>query len=588
MTQQQAEIVKAIEAELKASSQPRRFKVVSAAPKQNTVSIEVRSLLNGGILDHRLEGGFASWGQTISPVLAVSVDEGFIYVGRVEGGLPIPGAELTVRPPRFLESLLKCWKDDEVAAECFSWAAHALVARDRCDLPLRPSFPDLRNRQRLAYSLVSYEAGFLWGPPGTGKTTTAASLVADLVLADGGKRVLLLAPTNSAVDQLLLAVDDRLSLSPKGQQLRTECARLGNNFLARYYQNRRHLLPQASDELVLKKAQLEATQPSADDIQTRVQWQREMSRVLSELRSEVDLVLAQKKVVAMTTTLAAMHYAALKEHSPFDLVVFDEASQIGRAVSFMFAPLGRRALVAGDPNQLAPIVTSTVPFVRKWFGRTLFDEYMHPKHPSTCFLNEQSRMAAPICGIVSDLFYYGELKVSEDCSGDQVWHNWRRPVSLFPAGRSNNVHLIDVDAESVPHGKSHHRPESADAVAATVQQLIADVNPAQILVLTPFVAQRKLIRASLNARGLRKVRVSTVHAAQGAEIHTVIFDPVNANSRFLTDPQNGARLLNVAISRAQACFILLASVGDLRHPLLFAIAKRIRPNEHCSQASSGS
>jgi superfamily I DNA and/or RNA helicase len=242
----------------------------------------------------------------------------------------------------------------------------------------------------------------------------------------------------------------------------------------------------------------------------------------------------------------------------------------------MLAPLARCALIAGDPRQLPPIFTSTHRFVRKWFGRTLFDEYMHAGHPSTCFLNEQSRMAVTICGLVSQIFYDGKLLVSQDCLQDRGWHAARQPVSLFPGGQAHNLHLVNVDAESVPHWGSHRRLESAKIVAAIVQQLIGRADPAHILILTPFRAQKKLIRDTLNGCGLRKVRVSTVHAAQGAEMHTVIFDPVKGNSRFLTNPETGARLLNVAISRAQACFVLLASVGDLEHPLLTAIEEYIR------------
>jgi superfamily I DNA and/or RNA helicase len=123
-------------------------------------------------------------------------------------------------------------------------------------------------------------------------------------------------------------------------------------------------------------------------------------------------------------------------------------------------------------------------------------------------------------------------------------------------------------------------------IAATVQRLMGCVDPAHILILTPFRPQRRLIRDTLDACGLRRVRVSTVHAAQGAEMHTVIFDPVKGNSRFLTDP-DGPRLLNVAISRAQACFVLLASTGDLKHPVLYAIAEYISSAEQGSSASAG-
>jgi DNA replication ATP-dependent helicase Dna2 len=586
VTPQQEEIVTAIEAEIEKSSKKRRFRVVSASMQPKTIKIVVHSQPDGGTLDHSLEGGVAAWGKSVSPVVAVSIDESALYLHRFDQLAPLIGEEIAVQPPRFLESLLRCWRDDELGSECFAWAAHALVGRSQCPLILSPSFPELRARQKSAYSLLSYQAGFLWGPPGTGKTRTAASIVADSIVSNADLRILLLAPINSAVDQLLINVDDRLAASIAGQQLRSQCARIGNNFIAGHYKNRHHLLPQGKDELILEKARLEFNRPMGDDIDARAQWQREMDRVTTALRSEVELVLREKRVVAMTTVLATMHYKVLREQGPFDLVVFDEASQTGRAICLMLALLGRRALVAGDPRQLAPIFSSTHLLARKWFGRTLFDEYMHPNHPSTCFLNEQSRMALPICDLVSKVFYDGELHVSDDCLRDKEWQAARAPLSVC-SGPLRHIHLVEVDAESAAHGGSHHRLESGQVIAMIAQQLIAHVNPAQILVLTPFVGQRKLIRKTLDARGLNKVRVSTVHAAQGAERLVVIFDPVKGNSSFLNKPENRARLLNVAISRAQACFVLIASVSDLQHPLLSQIAKHIGLTEHYGVASSG-
>jgi DNA replication ATP-dependent helicase Dna2 len=576
VTNPQLEIVRAIEEELRCSGRQRRFTVVSAARQQHTVRIIIRSRVNGGKLDQRLEGGVAAWGRSASSVVSVSIEDSTIYVHRVDAPLPVPGVEVTVQPPRFLESLLVLWKKEDAAARCFSWAAEALVGRDRCPLDLLPTFSELRGRQRAAYSLLSYRAGFLWGPPGTGKTTTAAAIVADLMTSDADARVLLIAPTNSATDQLLVATDTHLSRSLEGQMVRKDCARMGGNFLARYYEGRQHLLPQATDELVLRKAGLEAIQPGADEVEAKAQWQREMDGINASLRSEAQTILGKKRVVAMTATLGAMHYGLLKDGQPFDLVVFDEASQLGRAVALMLAPLARRAIIAGDPRQLAPIVTSNHPFVRKWFGRTLFDEYMHDGHPSTCLLNEQSRMAESICGLVSKIFYRDDLHVSQDCLLDDRWQTARRPLHLSPSGVANNLHLVEIGTESVPHSGSHRRPESAHAAAEIAQQLGTYVDHAQILILTPFVAQRNLIREVLKTRGMRRVRVSTVHAAQGAEIHTVIFDPVKGRSPFLLDPQNGPRLLNVAISRAKACFVLLASAQDLRHPVLSLMADQIR------------
>jgi hypothetical protein len=573
VVKQQREIITAIEEELRTSGRPRRFKVTRCFRQQRTLRIDVTQISEGK-LDQSLEGGVASWNGQASVIVAVRVDDSAVYVYLDNLSLPEAATILTIKPPTFLESLLKSWQNDALAADAFSWAAHSLVGRERRDRAVQPTFSSLRARQRRAYSLLSYAAAFLWGPPGTGKTFTAASIVADLISSSSSSRVLLLAPTNVAVDQLLLAVDDQLAYSAAGQRLREHCGRIGGNFIARHYEKRRHLLPSADEQLLLQKAKLEASRPSGDDIEALAQWQFQMDQVNAALRAEVETVLRQRRVAAMTVTLATMHYSTLRDFRPFDLIVLDEASQVGRAPALMLAPLATATLIAGDPNQLAPIVSSRHRFVQRWFGQTLFDEYMDVAHPSTCFLNEQSRMAPSICRIVSDAFYGGQLRVAMDCVGNVDWNGQRQPIPL-PGRRPSNVHLVHIADESEPHGGSHRRHESAATAVVIAQYLMQSVNPADILIVTPFKAQQELIRRRLTDRNLRTVRVSTIHAAQGSEKQVIIFDPVKGDSRFLVHIDNCSRLPNVAVSRAQRCFIMLLSANDRRHPILARLAAAI-------------
>jgi superfamily I DNA and/or RNA helicase len=236
----------------------------------------------------------------------------------------------------------------------------------------------------------------------------------------------------------------------------------------------------------------------------------------------------------------------------------------------MLAPLAEQLLIAGDPKQLPPIFSVSQASVAKWFGRTLFDDYMHKHHPSTCFLNEQSRMAKPICTLVSSVFYDGELQVCKESLSDPAWLRERQGIS-FGAADAKNVHIVDISTEATPYGSSQRRTESAEVAVRIVQQLMKSVKPSSILILTPFVPQRKLIRDKLKAFGLRSISVSTVHAAQGSERHTIIFDPVKGDSWFLRKPDVGPRLINVAVSRAQGCLILLLSRGDCEHPILASL-----------------
>jgi hypothetical protein len=83
MTQQQLEILQAIEEELHSGSRLRRFKVFSVAAQKNTIAIGVRSQLRGDSLDSTLEGRVAAWGPGVSPVVAVFAEDSKFYVHRI-------------------------------------------------------------------------------------------------------------------------------------------------------------------------------------------------------------------------------------------------------------------------------------------------------------------------------------------------------------------------------------------------------------------------------------------------------------------------------------------------------------------------
>ena len=77
---------------------------------------------------------------------------------------------------------------------------------------------------------------------------------------------------------------------------------------------------------------------------------------------------------------------------PFDLLVFDEASQVPLVHFLALTPLANRVLVGGDPQQLAPIVRSEGPSAKKWIGNSAFF-YRSSAGDATVTLDEQSRMS---------------------------------------------------------------------------------------------------------------------------------------------------------------------------------------------------
>ena len=105
-----------------------------------------------------------------------------------------------------------------------------------------------------------------------------------------------------------------------------------------------------------------------------------------------------------------------------------------------------------------------------------------------------------------------------------------------------------------------------------VERLLGTLTPDQITVLTPYRAQRMVIRGKLRRRHIRDVKVSTVHRAQGGECHTIIFDAVMVNSDFFDQRMGGPRLINVALSRAKARLVVVASRADLEYLWLNRVA----------------
>ena len=202
-------------------------------------------------------------------------------------------------------------------------------------------------------------------------------------------------------------------------------------------------------------------------------------------------------------------------------------------------------------------------------------------------------MAEDICTIVSNVFYKGKLVVAEECKKDSVWMKRRSCTNVDLIGKGN-VCLASIDAEGTWSHRFHGpiRYKSAEFICQLVSNLLINLDQKDIIVLTPFRAQRTLIKSFFRNAGLKKVAVSTVHRAQGSERHTVIFDPVMGESPFL-QTEEAERLINVALSRAQARLVLVLSTNDRTNSLLNQIAsvtenpppRNIIPIEHLASRS---
>lgn len=568
-----SQISDGIEAELEQARKPVRLEIKAISPQARGL---VRVLVEAPRpLDESLEGARAWWPRAgarggSAEVLSLHAEQEQIDLWQLSAPLPAVGEALFLYPPLFLEALRRAWQDPG-----WSRRAEAASRRDteRAPLPIDPqSFTKLRPRQRDAFALPGWRASFLHGPPGTGKTTTLGAVTAALLAQHPEARVLLLSTTNVAVDEAMFSVDRGLAHLKVEPRLRG-CKRIGLRFEGTRYQEHPYLLPPVNRALLQRRAELERARPMRDDAAAYAAWKEAMDEVQKGLRQHLIRVAKEARLLAMTTTHAAFVLDALRELPPFDLLLIDEASQVSQAHALGLAPLASRVLFAGDPRQLSPVVQSEHPMAVRWLRSSMFR--WAEEGPRSVFLDEQSRMAPRICSLVSNVFYGGQLRVASDAQENPRWAQQRTLPSEAPLSEPFLIEALPSHQHDPARGPggSVSRPASAKKIVAWVKRLLDSGQRAEdILILTPFRAQRALVQRLLQEQAIGAVQVSTVHRAQGRERHTVLYDPVDGGSEFLLG-EEARRLLNVALSRAQARLVVFLSLQDrAKNPLLNQIA----------------
>jgi exonuclease VII small subunit len=300
-----------------------------------------------------------------------------------------------------------------------------------------------------------------------------------------------------------------------------------------------------------------------------------------QLAALADEVLGRCRILA--TTVYRTYLGRLKTRS-FDVAVIDEASMLMLPLTYYAAGLATHAvIVAGDFRQLPAIVTSDEAAAEDWLRRDVFEKAGIPEKirrrsatPELVALQTQYRMRKPICDVVNRFFYPDhplrtDPSIAHDSShfplGDapllyadtSPFHPWAAlhlgrysRYNLFHGLLVRNIVLHLAEVGYVP-GKDRIN----DALGA----------------VSPYKAQSKLINALLEDRLATRAAgiAATVHGFQGNEKKTMLLDLTDSYgaklSRFLaaTDiEQDGARLLNVAMSRARHHVVLIANFHYLR------------------------
>ncbi|HVE63427.1 MAG TPA: AAA domain-containing protein [Mycobacteriales bacterium] len=435
---------------------------------------------------------------------------------------------------------------------------------------------------------------YVWGPPGTGKTTTVAHLVAAHYRA--GRSVLVVSNTNTAVDTAIGRIADLLVDEPgfqAGEVLRHRAIvqdelreRHGDRLSAE------DVLRRTAAPLVTERLRLDVELGGLSDFDgdSDTDDDKTAKRALRDRIEELDRQLAtgEEQLLERARVLASTVYqtwlGGMPERS-FDVVVVDEASMVMLPMAVYVGGLAQHSVVvAGDFRQLSSIVTTPDRTARRWLATDAFTEVGIPRQLAEgdppahlAALRTQYRMRRPIADLVTALYYDDNPlrtgRADRDVTTGRLLPT-EAPLVYVDTG------LLGAWAGYQGRG-SRFNPLHAVLIAELVEALApapdvlgsGDRADSTLGVVTPYAAQERLVAGLLSDRHGRVARgwSSTVHRFQGNEKDAIVLDLADsvgvgpgpgARARGRDDAES--RLLNVAVSRARDCLVVVADFAYLR------------------------
>jgi uncharacterized protein len=244
-----------------------------------------------------------------------------------------------------------------------------------------------------------------------------------------------------------------------------------------------------------------------------------------------------------------------------DLLVVDEAGQYSLADTIAVAASARNLLLLGDPQQL-PQVSQGLhpePVDESALGWLSAGHDVLPAHLGF-FLAETWRMHPALTAAVSDLSYEGRLRSRVPETTDRHLAGVAPGLHPLPLAHTGDTVESATEAAAVLDlVRTHLGLPWTDPSRGRVDDPLGEDD---LIVVAPFNAQVALLRATLDAAGLRRVRVGTVDRFQGQEAVLAI---VSLTASSPADVPRGIGFvlsrnrMNVAISRAQWASFLVHS-----------------------------
>ncbi len=404
---------------------------------------------------------------------------------------------------------------------------------------------DLSEEQRelIKQLLNSKDYYLLWGPPGTGKTSFVVKCLIDYLLRNTSERILLLAFTNKAVDEIGEAI---LSLGEVASQ---QLVRMGS----------RYSISEIQKDYLLTE-------------QTRV----------CNKRIEIKERLFSKRIWIGTVASVSGKREWIQKLG-FNRLLVDEASQLLEPMLIGLLPLFPHFTLIGDHRQLPAVVSQPLensfhrhPVFEKMglkslhnslFERLILQNQKFGRATNVGRLSQQGRMLPSIMEFASKHFYNNELRALPFLKSINYWKFIAHEDSKLEAIRRiiipNNCVYIPVNKPSDRGMKTNDEEAKVIVKLLTLlkewrAQMGEDWTEKTCGIITPYRAQIACIKNAMFKDGLSEkgVTIDTVERFQGGAKDIILISLCLNHSlqlRSLVSPSEEGidRKLNVALTRAR-------------------------------------
>ncbi|CAM9845925.1 unnamed protein product [Bubo scandiacus] len=409
----------------------------------------------------------------------------------------------------------------------------------------------------------------IFGPPGTGKTVTLVEAIKQVWTCFKDARILACAPSNSATDLL--------------------CQRLIKDIAPRY--------------IYRLVANSRSYQEVPADIRSCCNWDDEQSCYMYPSKEH----LQRYRILITTLVTAGRLVSANFPPGFFSHVFIDEGGQavepesvvaIAGLLSAMDQetnPNGGQLVLAGDPQQLGPVLRSPLA-IEHGLGTSLLERLMlhnplykkssggyDPQFVTKLLWNYRSHET--ILRIPNELFYDSELKACESDELDvrSLYCAWEElPKKGFPV----IFHGVCGEEQREAKSPSFFNTAEIEVLVHYLKKLLQSrgkggcprVSPKEVGIISPYRKQVEKIRKAVTSldpvlRALPDIsllKVGSVEEFQGQERRVILISAVRScseyfpldetfNLGFLKNPKR----FNVAITRAKALLIVVGNPAVL-------------------------